>query len=505
MIFFTTLVIVTSIILIETRSLSALKEIPKFPRLTEFFKKKPEYSKKSKLSQCEVDIRKEQCAYIAYPKRPHCLVLKNIISDLIPQYKVLLNSTELNDFKMQSISRLLVNTCSRKLTIKTEADGKFTIIPKVLQLKSVEAGVSIPIPLGDYQLFGTGEWNMADIKMKIKFSKEDFDQYTISGFSEIDLVSISRISEIFDLDILPKGPLTELLRNIHLENLTLRKCRLYGFVQPLRKNYELVITGSPNLEEFERGNMRIFITKNNDKKNLAFLIELQDYSPVTLLSKIYGPVINQVSILRDRNQTIALYVSLLPTANFSTTFTSHGSSRWIHRDSNFGPGAFLLVTLPFPRRKALDMQIQLYSDGLGFSLPENENLPGDLALGAISPAKIMHIGVDKKAVQKNKDDEKYKRIKILKFRYFLFNDTYLAAVESHLTDEEELEELMPEKRSDYYSENEKNYIFEKSLAGDTNLDAFFKREESETGATRRDVGAELKTSKNLKSILSSIG
>ena len=130
MLFFKTLLVVTSIILIKTHYLSASKEIPKFPRLIEFFKKKPEYSKKSKLSQCEVDIRKEQCAYITLPKRPHCLVLKNIISDLIPQYKVLLNITELNDFKMQSITRLYINTCSRKLTIKTAPDGKFTIVPK---------------------------------------------------------------------------------------------------------------------------------------------------------------------------------------------------------------------------------------------------------------------------------------------------------------------------------------------------------------------------------------
>ena len=264
--------------------------------------------------------------------------------------------------------------------------------------------------------------------------------------------------------------------------------------------------GLPNFEDFERGHMRIFITKSNNKKNLAFLIELQDYSPVTLLSKIYGPVINQVSVLRDRNQTIALYVSSLPTANFSTTFTSHGSSRWIHRDSNFDPGAYLLVTLPFPRRKALDMKIQLYPDGLGFSLPENENLPGDLALGAISPDKIMHIGVDKHAIHKDKDDEKYKRIKVLKFRYFLFNDTYLAAVESHLTEEEELAELMPEKRSDYFSESDNSYRFEKSINDITNLDAFFKREESDTGAVKRDVGkTEMKKQERLEDILSNIG
>ena len=183
--------------------------------------------------------------------------------------------------------------------------------------------------------------------------------------------------------------------------------------------------------------------------------------------------------MRDRNQTIALYISAYPTANFSDTLTSHGSSRWLHRDSVFDSGAYLLVTLPFPKRKAVDMKVQLFPDGLGFSLPENENLSVDLALGAISPEKIMHIGVDRLAFYKNKEDKRYTKIKILKFKYFLFNDTYLAAAESHLSVEEELEELMPLGRPETPAiSNDKDYKFTNINDKESNkLDAFFKREE----------------------------
>ena len=192
------------------------------------------------------------------------------------------------------------------------------------------------------------------------------------------------------------------------------------------------------------GRIRVFITSYQSKRNLAVLLELQDYSPVTLLKSIYGPdAISKATVLRDRNQTIALYVSPNPTSRFSSTLTAHGSGRWIHRDSTFDPGAYLLVTLPFPQRKAVDMKVKLQDNWLEFSIPESEKLYSNLALNAILPEKIMHLGVDKSAEIKNKDNEIYSKIRILHFKYFMSNNTYLAAAESHLTMEEELAEYMP--------------------------------------------------------------
>lgn len=140
-------------------------------------------------------------------------------------------------------------------------------------------------------------------------------------------------------------------------------------------------------------------------------------------------------------------MSSQPTSKFSSVLTAHGSGRWIHRDSKFDPGAYLLVTLPFPKRKAVDMKIKLHSDSLQFSIPENEKLYSDLALNAILPAKIMHLGVDRSAEVKDKDDKIYSKIRILRFRYFLFNDTYLAAAESHLSPDDELREYMPKAKA----------------------------------------------------------
>ena len=256
-----------------------------------------------------------------------------------------------------------------------------------------------------------------------------------------------------------------------------------------RSNFKnFFFLGEPSVKEFPNAHIRVFITKLGQKENVAILLELQEYSPVTLLKKIYGPSIGRVSVLRDRNQTIALYVSALPTANFSNTFTSHGSSRWIHRESFFNPGAYVLVTLPFPKRKALDMKIQLHSDGLGFSVPDSENLPADLALGAISPEKIMHLGVDDHALNTVANDKRYSKMKILNFKYFLFNDTYLAEAESHLSDMEELEELMPIGRPDLEFAKKAEVPSDPSPSlsfAESKLDVFFRDETKE--AIKRDI------------------
>jgi len=235
----------------------------------------------------------------------------------------------------------------------------------------------------------------------------------------------------------------------------------------------LYLLGEPAKEEYRGGRIRVFITNNESKRNLAVLLELQDYSPVTLLKDIYGPTIGRATVLRDRNQTIALYVSSQPTSKFSSVLTAHGSGRWIHRDSTFDPGAYLLVTLPFPKRKAVDMKIKLHSDSLQFAIPENEKLYSDLALNAILPAKIMHLGVDRSAEAKNKDDKMYSKIRILRFRYFLFNDTYLAAAESHLSPDEELQEYMPKAKTQESPSKQKTKIssFLQSLRTKNEIDS----------------------------------
>lgn len=244
----------------------------------------------------------------------------------------------------------------------------------------------------------------------------------------------------------------------------------------------MLILGMPDLKVFEEAHVKVFVVKRGSYKNLAILLELPDFSPVTLLKKMFGPTVNRITLLRDRNQTLALFVTSQSIANFSQVLTAHGSSRWIHRDSQFTEGATLLVTLPFPKRKALDMKIQIFTDGLGFALPDGENLPADLALTAISPIRVTRI--DRKDfklyddLDSDQKTKKFHQILILKFRYFIFNDTYVAAAEQLNAMEEELKEMMPvpieQKRktlSDFLSEESP------PAKGKDALDMFFKRSE----------------------------
>lgn len=245
-------------------------------------------------------------------------------------------------------------------------------------------------------------------------------------------------------------------------------------------HFILYYLGEPNREEFSGSRIRVFITNSGTTKNLAVLLELQDFSPVTLLREIYGPSITRATILRDRNQTIALYVSAQPTSQFSSTFMAHGSARWIHRDSKFDSGAYILVTVPFPKRKAVDMKIKLLANSLEFSIPESEKLYSNLALDTILPKTIMHIGIDRSAKykkHKNKDDKIFSKIRILRLKYFLFNNTYIAAAESHLTPEEELAALMPDAKPVF-----DNKLLQQTLSTlqttvtAASLDDFFSRE-----------------------------
>ncbi len=222
--------------------------------------------------------------------------------------------------------------------------------------------------------------------------------------------------------------------------------------------------------------------KRGEYKNLAILLELPDFSPVTLLKKMFGPVVNKITLLRDRNQTLALFVTSQRMESFSQVLTAHGSSRWIHRDSKFTAGATLLFTLPFPKRKALDMKVQVFPDGLGFSLPDGENLPADLALTAISPARVSRIdrkeNVNSDSLTLDQRMEKFKKILILKFMYFILNDTYVAAAEQLNAMEEELKELMPKPLilPDGTSSNMNKPLNENKETKDS-LELFFKRSE----------------------------
>ena len=266
------------------------------------------------------------------------------------------------------------------------------------------------------------------------------------------------------------------------------------------------------MKVFQEAHVRVFVVKRGSYKNLAILLELPDFSPVTLLKKIFGPTVNRITLLRDRNQTLALFVTSQNFSNFSQVLTAHGSSRWIHRNSQFTEGATLLVTLPFPKRKALDMKIQIYPDGLAFSLPDGENLPADLALTAISPIRVTRIDRKDLKLYDDLDSEqktkKFHQILILKFRYFIFNDTYVAAAEQLNAMEEELKEMMPEplaQKTDTLSD----FLSEESHTegtGKSALDMFFKRserlsevdhEDVKEGDNRKDLEPSKETKENL--------
>ena len=55
----------------------------------------------------------------------------------------------------------------------------------VMNLSIVKTAISIPIRFGDFQMFGAGEWSLYEMDMKIKFTKENVDLYTIKGYSVI--------------------------------------------------------------------------------------------------------------------------------------------------------------------------------------------------------------------------------------------------------------------------------------------------------------------------------
>ena len=54
----------------------------------------------------------------------------------------------------------------------------------VHQLENVDASITVPIPLGDFQLSGAGTWSYGDTKLKVKFLKDMNGYYSIKGYAE---------------------------------------------------------------------------------------------------------------------------------------------------------------------------------------------------------------------------------------------------------------------------------------------------------------------------------
>lgn len=113
--------------------------LPKCPKLSEFFtiknsnnnnkNRRSDYKQKCKLTQCDVTIQKELCAYRTVPKKQHCLLLRNLINEMAPIYKPFLNRSKLSFFQNHGVKEIILNTCSKRIAFTTLQDGNFTIIP----------------------------------------------------------------------------------------------------------------------------------------------------------------------------------------------------------------------------------------------------------------------------------------------------------------------------------------------------------------------------------------
>eukprot|EP00794_Sanderia_malayensis_P016809 gene16809-18505_t len=444
--------------------------------------KAPDLKKIYEIHDCKVQILSGSCAYRVIPQRAHCLTLAKVINNILPSYSLTLSAKPIKDILPISVTIFYINTCLGKVTFVTSADGQLQILP-VLKLNAMVADISVPIPFGDYEMTARGVWYINHQQLSVKVTRQSSGEMKLSG-SAHQALSIRSIGEKFDVDILPSSGIKVLLENIGLGNFKLRRVKVRGKIETSTGDYEIIFSGIPDIDIFQEAHVRVLIVRRGSYKNLAILLELPDYSPVALLKKMFGPTVNRITLLRDRSQTLALFVTNQHFQNFSQVLTAHGSSRWLHRDSKFTPGATLLVTLPFPKRKALDMKVQIFSDGLGFSLPDGENLPADLALTAISPAHITRLDraeiVRSDLLSPDQRTNKFNKILILRFRYFILNDTYIAAAEQLNAVEEELKEIMP---LPLVMPDSKSMIEEKLIKAIENkkekdtLDIFFKRSE----------------------------
>ena len=64
------------------------------------------------------------------PKKGHCLALTSAILELIPDYMLVVNSTELTAFKALPVSEFLVDACSKRISFRTTAEGEFILIAR---------------------------------------------------------------------------------------------------------------------------------------------------------------------------------------------------------------------------------------------------------------------------------------------------------------------------------------------------------------------------------------
>ena len=114
----------------KSKTTSSKPVTPKFPKLSEFFSNRLESKLKTRLTQCDVTTRREQCLYRTSPKKTHCLLFENVIGEVTPYYRLFIDRSKLASFKKHEVKDIRVNTCSRKVTFMTYPQGNFTIIPK---------------------------------------------------------------------------------------------------------------------------------------------------------------------------------------------------------------------------------------------------------------------------------------------------------------------------------------------------------------------------------------
>ena len=122
---------------LKTKLKQALKKtvptqnvIPKYPRLSAFFASRPDIKPHSRLTQCEVITKREQCLYRTIPKKGHCLLFQNIINELAPFYRPFIGRSHLYSFRTHEVKDVQINTCARTMTLITKPQGNFTIFPK---------------------------------------------------------------------------------------------------------------------------------------------------------------------------------------------------------------------------------------------------------------------------------------------------------------------------------------------------------------------------------------
>ena len=107
-----------------------LAVVQKYPKLSEFFSRKPlEFKEPTQLTQCEVNTKREQCQYRTSPKKSHCLRFQNVINELTPYYRPFMSHSRLAGFALHEVRDIQINTCARTVSLTTKPQGNFTLFP----------------------------------------------------------------------------------------------------------------------------------------------------------------------------------------------------------------------------------------------------------------------------------------------------------------------------------------------------------------------------------------